>query len=73
MIVSQQIRAARAALRWSAQKLADESGLSLATIQRMEAGEGVPTGLASNVQEVQSALQRAGIEFIERGLRWQHG
>ena len=36
MLTSDQIRAARALIRWSAQNLANESGISWKTIQRME-------------------------------------
>ena len=71
MIAAEQIRAARAMLKWSAKDLADRSGLSLATIQRMEAARGVPTSSARNVEIVQHTLEDAGIEFIEeeRGRR----
>ena len=52
-------------LRWSAKALADRSGLSLATIQRMEAARGVPTSSAKNVEIVQHTFEDAGVEFIE--------
>ncbi len=65
MITAEQIRGARAMLRWSAKALADHSGLSLATIQRMEATRGVPTSSAKNVEIVQRTFEDAGIEFIE--------
>ena len=65
MMVSAQIRAARALLRWSAKRLAEESGVSLPTIKRMEAVDGVPKGLSRNLEAVQRTLERAGIGFIE--------
>ena len=64
MITSEQIRGARAMLRWSAKKLAEESGLSWPTIQRMESAVGVPSGLSKNLDLVQRTLEEAGIIFI---------
>ena len=65
MLTSDQIRAARALLRWSAQKLADESGVSWKTIQRMEASEGVPSATARNIEKIQRTLETAGVIFID--------
>ena len=65
MITAEQIRGARAMLRWSANALADRTGLGIATIQRMEALRGVPTSSARNVEIVQRTLEDAGIVFIE--------
>ncbi len=64
MIGASQIRAARAILRWSAKQLAEAAGLSLPTIQRMEAVEGVPSSYSRNLQKVQRALEDAGVAFI---------
>ena len=65
MITAEQIRGARAMLRWSAKKLAEESGLSWPTIQRMESAVGVPSGLSKNLDLVQRTLEEAGIIFID--------
>ena len=65
MITAEQIRGARAMLRWSAKDLADRSGLGIATIQRMEATRGVPTSSARNVEVIQRTLEDAGIQFID--------
>jgi predicted transcriptional regulator len=65
MLRSEQIRAARALLRWSAQKLADESGVSWKTIQRMESQDGVPSATARNVDKIQHTLEEAGVIFID--------
>jgi predicted transcriptional regulator len=65
MLTSEQIRGARAMLRWSAGKLAEVSGVSLPTIQRMEAAEGVPRSLSTNLQAIQNALEQAGVIFID--------
>lgn len=66
MITAEQIRAARAILRWSAKKLAQESGVSFPTIQRMEASSGVPTSLSTNLQTVQLTLEKAGVVFLDQ-------
>ena len=60
----EQIRAGRAILKWSAKKLAEETALSLPTIQRMEKSGGVKNALNRNVIAVQKTLENAGIEFI---------
>ena len=65
MITAEQIRGARAMLKWSAKMLADRTGLGTATIQRMEAARGVPTSSAKNVEIVQRTFEDAGIVFIE--------
>jgi hypothetical protein len=64
VITGMQIRASRAALRWSAEVLATRAGVGVQTIKRLEAGNGVPPGRATTLQDVQSALEAAGIEFI---------
>ena len=65
MITAEQIRGARAMLRWSAKMLAEEAGLSWPTVQRMEAAKGVPGGLTKNLDLVQRTLERAGVIFID--------
>jgi transcriptional regulator with XRE-family HTH domain len=64
MILAVQLRAARTLLGWSQKDLADVSGLSLPTIQRMET-LGPHRSSAGNVDKVQRALETAGIEFID--------
>jgi transcriptional regulator with XRE-family HTH domain len=60
-----QIRAARATLDWTAQKLADLSEISLATIQRAERDSGAVRMTAANTNAIRRTLEAAGIEFIE--------
>ncbi len=64
MISAAQLRAARTLLSWTQKDLADVSGLSLPTIQRMET-LGLHRSSAGNVDKVQRALGTAGIEFID--------
>lgn len=73
MLTGLQMRAARALLRWSHQKLADESKIGIATIQRAEAEDGVPGVQARTLNRIQTALERAGIVFLDPGKTEQGG
>ncbi len=64
MISTGQIRAARAILRWTAQDLADASGVGVATIRRMEVNDGLPSGQIRSLSAIQAAFENAGVEFI---------
>lgn len=64
MISTDQVRAARALLRWSAQQLADASGVGVATIRRMEVADGVPSGQIRSLLAIKTALESAGVEFV---------
>ncbi len=67
MITSAQMRAARAMLGIDQRALAGLSGLSLPTIQRMEASNGVVRGNVDSLMKLVGALQEAGIELIAEG------
>jgi DNA-binding transcriptional regulator YiaG len=67
MISSAQIRAARALLGIDQRKLAELSGLSVPTIQRMEASEEVVRGNVDSLMKLIAALNAAGIELIGPG------
>jgi len=60
----EQLRAARAMLGWSQTELALRAGLSLPTVKRVEGGFG-PNVSAESRAKLESALENAGIEFIE--------
>jgi transcriptional regulator with XRE-family HTH domain len=64
MITSAQMRAARALLGIDQRQLAEMAGLSVPTIQRMEASEGNVRGVIGTLTKVVEALDRAGIELI---------
>jgi hypothetical protein len=64
-LTSSQIRAARALLRWSAEELARQTLLSVATIRRAELTEGSTSMTATNDLAVRRALEAAGVEFID--------
>ena len=67
MITAGQMRAARALLALDQRDLAEQSGLSLPTIQRMEASEGVIRGNVDSLMKLIAALDAAGIELIGEG------
>lgn len=67
MISSAQIRAARALLGIDQRKLAEMSGLSVPTIQRMEASEEMVRGNVDSLMKLIAALSAAGIELIGPG------
>jgi transcriptional regulator with XRE-family HTH domain len=63
---ARQIRAARALLDWNQQRLADESGVSLATIRRIESERGPDRSTAPNREAIQRALEKGGVIFTVR-------
>ena len=67
MISASQIRAARALLGIDQRALAELCGLSVPTIQRMEASEDVIRGNVDSLMKLISALNEAGIELIGPG------
>jgi transcriptional regulator with XRE-family HTH domain len=64
MITAAQLRASRALLGLDQRKLAELCGLSLPTIQRMEASDGVIRGNVDSLMKLTVALDAAGIELI---------
>jgi len=60
-----QIRAGRALLRWSADRLAEVAEVGVATVRRAEASDGTVETTRANEQAIRRALEEAGVEFIE--------
>ena len=60
-----QLKAARMLIGWSQEKLASAAGVSLPTIKRLEAADGLLGGRQSTVQKIRAALEKTGIEFID--------
>lgn len=67
MISAGQVRAARALLGIDQKALAEMSGLSVPTIQRMEASDGVIRGNVDSLMKLIGALESAGLEVIGEG------
>lgn len=71
MITAAQLRAARALLGIDQRTLAEMSGLSVPTIQRMEASEEMIRGNVDSLMKLVAALDAAGIELIGEGVASQ--
>lgn len=67
MITGPQMRAARALLGIDQKTLAELAGLSVPTIQRMEASSGNVRGVVDSLTKVVAALELAGVELIAEG------
>ena len=73
MITAAQLRAARALLGIDQRKLAELSGLSLPTIQRMEGSGDVVRGNVDSLMKLVGALDAAGILLIGEGSASESG
>jgi transcriptional regulator with XRE-family HTH domain len=73
MISAGQMRAARALLSIDQRQLAEMSGVSLPTIQRMEASEGNVRGVIDTLTKVVEAFDRAGVVLIGEGAASSEG
>ena len=73
MITSFQMRAARALLGIDQKALAELAGVSLPTIQRMEASAGTVRGVVETLTKVVAAFDRAGVALIGEHARSDEG
>ncbi|MCF6098121.1 helix-turn-helix domain-containing protein [Mesorhizobium muleiense] len=73
MITAAQMRAARALAGIDQKSLAERAGVSLPTIQRMEASDGVVRGVVDTLMKVIQALDRAGVELIGENQASERG
>jgi transcriptional regulator with XRE-family HTH domain len=73
MITSSQLRAARALAGVDQRELARACGLSLPTIQRMEASDGVVRGTVESLMKLIGALDRLGVQLINDGATSEGG
>jgi transcriptional regulator with XRE-family HTH domain len=69
LIMPGQIRAARALLRMDQEELARRANVSVVTVRRLEALDGLSKVGAGTVDEILRALEAAGAEFLEGGVR----
>ena len=63
------IKAARELLRWRQEELASRAGIAISTLRRLEGMPGPLQGQRETQARIVSALQGAGIEFSEGGVR----
>jgi transcriptional regulator with XRE-family HTH domain len=73
MISAAQLRAARALLGIDQKRLAEMSGLSVPTVQRMEASDGVIRGTVDSLTKLIAALEAAGLALIGEGAASTEG
>lgn len=73
MITAGQLKAARALLGIDQKQLAQLSGLSLPTVQRMETSGGVVRGNVDSLMKLIDALAKNGIELIGEGTSSSSG
>jgi len=73
MITAAQLRAARALAGLDQKQLAELCGLSVPTIQRMEASEGVIRGNVDSLMKLIGGLGAAGVELIGDGAASSQG
>lgn len=66
-MTSEQLRAARALIRWEQKDVAEASGVSLPSIKRLETKRGALSAYNSTVEAIRKALESAGVEFIPPG------
>lgn len=57
-----QVRAARALIGWTRERLSETSGVPVRTIARLEDGDTKPRSSTSSC--IRTALEAAGVEFI---------
>lgn len=69
LITPEQIRAARALLRIEQARLAQDAGISVVTLRRLEERHGLSKVAPTTVAQVRQALEGAGAEFIDGGVR----
>ena len=67
LITAAQLRAVRALLGMDQRGLAHAARLSVPTIQRMEASEGVIRGNVDSLMKLIAAIEAAGVELINEG------
>jgi transcriptional regulator with XRE-family HTH domain len=65
MIYPEQMRAARALLGLNQTQLAKLAGVGIATVKRIEAESGQIRGAAQTIWKIQTALENAGVRFID--------
>lgn len=61
---SEQLRGARAMVRWEQKDLADKSGVSVATIKRIESRPGPIEANRTTLNALRAALEAAGVIFV---------
>jgi transcriptional regulator with XRE-family HTH domain len=64
IVITRQIRAARALLGWEQYELAVQSGVAISTVRRLEGSKCAVNVQSDTIEKIRLACERAGIEFI---------
>ena len=64
-ITSEQVRAARALIRWEQKDLAEASGVSIPSIKRLEGQPGALAAQPRTIEAIRKALEAAGVMFVD--------
>ena len=67
LVISRQLKAARALLNWNQQALADASDTNVQTVKRIEGADGPIRGQHGTIMRIQAAMEAAGVEFLGEG------
>lgn len=62
------IKLARVVLRWNQRDLAEAANIAISTVADFERGTRMP--IPQNCLAIQTAIKKAGIEFIHQGIMW---
>ena len=66
-MLGEQIKAARSLVGWHIKDLAEASGVSVPTVQRMDSAVGPAPGRNETVMAIRKALEAKGIQFLDNG------
>lgn len=64
MILSRQVKAARELLKWTQERLSEESKIPLPTVKRMESKDDQLKGNAENISKLQEVFEAKNVQFI---------
>ncbi|KQO49976.1 helix-turn-helix domain-containing protein [Methylobacterium sp. Leaf85] len=68
MLTAEQLRAARALIRWEQATVADRAGISIETVKRLEKMDGpLMSTKSSTLHAIEEAFRAAGVEFTNGG------
>jgi transcriptional regulator with XRE-family HTH domain len=64
LVITRQIKAARALIGWEQHRLAVQAGVAISTIRRLEGLNGPIGAHFETIEKIRNAFERAGIEFV---------
>lgn len=64
LITSEQIRACRAILRWTIDDLAEQTGISVSTLKRIEKADGYPNCRIENIERIRTTFEKTNVVHL---------